>query len=216
MRWHVLEDNLDILLRGLLVTLQVSGLGLLLAFAIGVVIAVMRVTPNRLVRAVGAAYVEFVRNIPLLVLIFFLFFALPSAGIQLSGFVSGVLGLGIYTGAFIAEVIRSGILGIPRGQMEAALASGLTYIQTMRLIILPQAIRTTIPPLGNQSINLIKNSALVSTVSVFDILGTARLIGDRTYAYTETLTGAAILYLMLTIPTAIAVNALERRMRVAR
>ncbi len=214
MRWSVVTDNWGILVNGLLTTLQVSVLGWLLAMALGVLVATLRVTPSGPLRFAGAAYVEFFRNIPLLVLIFFIYQGLPSAGIRLSGFWAGVLGLGIYTGAFVGEAIRSGITGIPRGQLEAALASGLSYPQAMRLIILPQAIRATIPPLGNNTINLIKNSSLVSTISVFDILGTANLIGSRTFAYTPTLLAAAALYLVLTIPAAIAVNALERRLRV--
>ncbi len=214
MRWSVVTDNWGILLNGLLTTLQVSVLGWLLALTIGVVVATLRVTPSRPLRVLGAAYVEFIRNVPLLVLIFFIYQGLPSAGIRLDAFWCGVLGLGIYTGAFIAEVIRGGINGIPRGQLEAALASGLGYVQAMRLIVLPQAIRATIPPLGNNTINLIKNSSLVSTISVFDILGTSNLIGSRTFAYTPTLLAAAALYLTLTIPAAIAVNALERRLRV--
>lgn len=215
MRWSVLADNSEILIAGLLTTLQVSALGLLLALTIGIVVATLRVTPSRPLRAVGAAYVEFIRNVPLLVLIFFLYFALPSIGIRIEAFVAGVLGLGIYTGAFMAEAIRSGIGGIPRGQLEAATASGMTYVQAMRYVVLPQAIRNTIPPLGNNTINLIKNSSLVSTISVFDILGTSNLIGSRTFAYTPALVGAAGLYLVLTIPAAIAVNVLERRLRVA-
>jgi putative glutamine transport system permease protein len=211
----VLSDNADILLQGFLITLQVAALAWLLAMALGVIIAVMRVTPSRPLRFLGAAYVEFVRNVPLLLLIFFLYFALPSLGVQISGFWSGALGLGVYTAAFIAEAIRSGISAVPRGQLEAGLASGLGYLQAMRHIVLPQAIRATIPPLGNQSINLIKNSALVATVSVFDVLGTASLIGDRTFAYTEALLGAACLYLLVTLPSAAVVNGLERRLRVA-
>ncbi len=214
MRWSVLTANLDILLQGLIVTIQVSVLAWLLAVAIGFVVAILRVTPNRLLRVLGAAYVEFFRNIPLLVIIFFIFFALPSVRVRLSGFQAGVIGLGIYTAAFIGEVLRSGILGIPRGQLEAALASGLSYLQAMRLIVLPQAIRTTIPPLGNQTINLIKNSSLVATVSVFDILGTANLIGSRTFAFSPVYLGAALLYLSLTLPAAALVNFVERRLRV--
>lgn len=208
-------ENLSLLLNGLFTTVKVAALGWLLAMAGGVLIGVLRVTPSKLLRIVGSAYVEFFRNIPLLVIIFFIYFALPSAGIRLSGFASATLGLGIYTAAFIAEVIRSGIAGIPRGQLEAALASGLTYLQAMRYVILPQAVRYTIPPLGNQTINLIKNSALASTVSVADILFSASLIGDRTFAYTTALTAAAVLYLVITIPTALVVNYVERRMRLA-
>jgi putative glutamine transport system permease protein len=218
-RWSVLADNSGILIQGLQTTLLVSALGLLLALVIGVIVATLRVTTSRPLRALGASYVEFIRNVPLLVLIFFLFFALPTlpgGGIRLSGLAAGVLGLGVYTGAFVAEAIRSGIAGIPRGQLEAATASGMTYVQAMRHVVLPQAIRATIPPLGNNTINLIKNSSLVSTVSVFDILGTSNLVGSRTFAYTPVLLAAAGLYLTITIPAAIVVNLLERRLRVGR
>ncbi len=212
MHWNVLIDNLGPMLAGLLVTIEVSLAALVLSFAIGIVVATLRVTPNRALAALGTAYVEFIRNIPLLVQIFFFYFALPSVGIKLSGFMSGVLGLGIYMGAFYAEAIRSGILGVPRGQLEAAQASGLSYVQAMRLVVLPQAIRITVPPLGNTTLNLIKNSSLVSTVSVADILGTANLLGGRTFAYTELLIGSGILYLLLTIPTAFGFNVLESRL----
>lgn len=217
MQWSILFQNLDVLLQGLLVTIEVSALALALALSVGVLVGVLRVSPSRPLRLLGTVYVEFLRNVPLLVLIFFIFFALPSVDsrLRLSGFWSGVIGLGLYTGAYVAEVIRSGIGAVPRGQMEAGLASGLGYVQTMRLIVLPQAVRNTVPPLGNQTINLIKNSSLVATVSVFDILGTANLIGDRTFAYVEALIGAGVLYLVLTIPAAFVVNAMERRLRTA-
>ena len=212
MHWNVLIDNIVPMLQGLLVTIEVSLAALVLAFVIGVIVATLRVTPSRPLAAIGTAYTEFIRNIPLLVQIFFFYFALPSVGIRLSGFMSGVLGLGIYMGAFYAEAIRSGILGVPRGQLEAAQASGLSYVQAMRLVVLPQAIAITIPPLGTTTLNLIKNSSLVSTVSVADILGTANLLGGRTFAYTELLIGSGILYLLLTIPTAFGFNVLESRL----
>jgi aspartate/glutamate/glutamine transport system permease protein len=210
--WPVLYANAGALFAGLLVTLEVSALSFLFSFAIGLVVATMRVTPYRAVSRIGTAYVEFFRNIPVLVEIFFFYFALPSVGIKLDGFWSGVCGLSIYTGAFFAEAIRSGILGVPRGQLEAAQASGLSYVQAMRFVILPQAIAITIPPIGNTALNMIKNSSLVSTVSVLDILGTANLLGGRTFAYTELLIGAALLYLIVTLPTALAINAAERRL----
>src|SRR5947209_4472659 len=129
----------------------------------------------------------------------------------LVAFVCGVLALGVYTSAFVAEAIRSGILGVPRGQLEAGLSSGMRYATAMRTIVLPQAIGKTIPPLGNTALNLIKNSSLVSTVSVLDVLGTANLIGARTFQYVPMFAGAALCYLILTLPTAFAVNVLERR-----
>ena len=212
MRWSVLVDNAGPLFAGLLISIEVSLLAFVFSFTIGVVVATMRVTPIRAVSAAGTAYVEFVRNVPLLVEVFFFYFGLPSVGIKLDGFWSGVCGLSIYTGAFFAEAIRSGILSVSRGQLEAAQAAGLSYVQAMRYVVLPQAIRVTIPPIGNTTLNMIKNSSLVSTVSVADILGTANLLGARTFAYTELLLGAALLYLIITVPTTLAFNLLERRL----
>jgi putative glutamine transport system permease protein len=211
-RWQILVEHAGALFAGLLISIEVSLLAFVFSFAIGVVVATMRVTPQPLVRALGTAYVEFVRNVPLLVKVFFFYFGLPSVGIRLDGFWSGVCGLSIYTGAFFAEAIRSGILTVSRVQLEAAQASGLSYAQAMRFVVLPQAIRVTIPPIGNTTLNMIKNSSLVSTVSVADILGTANLLGGRTFAYTELLIGAAALYLIITLPTALGINLLERRL----
>ena len=211
MDWSVLRENSGALAHGLLVTLEVSALALVLALALGVIVASLRVAPSAVLRNAGTAYVEFLRNIPLLVQLFFLFFALPSIGIRLDAFVCGVLALGVYTSAFVAEAIRSGIAAVPKGQLEAALSSGMTYATAMRLVILPQAITKTIPPLGNTALNLIKNSSLVSTVSVLDILGTANLLGARSFQYVPMFVGAAICYLILTLPTAFVVNRLEKR-----
>lgn len=214
MKWSVLVDNWGLLLQGLATTIEVSIAAFILALAIGTIVATLRVAPSNALRAAGGAYVEFFRNIPLLVQIFFLFFALPSIGIKLSAFTCGVIGLGVYTGAFIAEAIRSGILGISKGQLEAATASGMSYTQAMRLVILPQAFRTVIPPLGNQTLNLIKNSSLVSTIAVTDILHAADSIGSQTFAYSSAYMGAALLYLLLTLPSAFGVNWLERRLSI--
>jgi len=212
--WSVLVASAGALAQGLLVTLEVSLLALLLALVLGVLIAVARVAPSAPLRAGATAYVEVLRNIPLLVQLFFLFFALPTlplVPIRLDGFTCGVVALGIYSSAFVAEAIRSGIAGVARGQLEAALAGGMTYATAMRLIVLPQAIAKTIPPLGNTVLNLIKNSSLVSTVSVLDLLGTANQIGARTFEYVPLFAGAGIGYLLLTLPTALGVNVLEKR-----
>jgi putative glutamine transport system permease protein len=216
MHWNVLAENAGMLLAGLVVTVEVSVLALAIALVLGILVAVMRVAPLGPLRLLGTAYVEFFRNIPLLVQIFFLFFALPSAGITIPAFWCGVLALGVYTAAFVAEAIRSGIAAVPPGQLEAALASGLRYAQAMRLVVLPQAIRLTIPPLGNTVLNMIKNSSLVSAISIADILGSANLIGARTFSYVPLFVGAAVLYLALTLPTAYVVNALERRLAIVR
>ena len=211
MDWSVLPENAGLLAHGLLLTLEVSAAALVLALALGVVVATLRVAPSAALRGIGTAYVEFLRNIPLLVQLFFLFFALPSIGIRLPAFACGVLALGVYTSAFVAEAIRSGIAAVPAGQLEAGLSSGMGYAIAMRMIVLPQAITKTIPPLGNTTLNLIKNSSLVSTISMLDILGTANLMGSRSFQYVPMFVGAAICYLILTLPAAFAVNVLEKR-----
>ena len=212
MDWSVLGENAGALAHGFLVTLEVSALALILALALGVVVASLRVAPAPALRGAGAAYVEFLRNIPLLVQIFFLYFALPSVGVRLDAFLCGVLALGVYTSAFVAEAIRGGIAAVPRGQLEAAVSSGMRFATAMRLIVLPQAVSKTIPPLGNTTLNLIKNSSLVSTIGVLDVLGTANLIGARSFQYVPMFVGAAICYLIVTLPTALGVNVLERRL----
>lgn len=211
MDWSVLGENAGALAGGILLTLEVSVLALAIALVLGTIVASLRVAPARPLRAAGTAYVEFLRNIPLLVQLFFLYFALPTIGVRLDAFLCGVLALGVYSSAFVAEAIRSGIAAVPRGQLEAALSSGMRYATAMRLIVLPQAVSKTIPPLGNTTLNLIKNSSLVSTISLLDILGTAQLLGARSFQYVPMFVGAAICYLILTIPTALAVNLLERR-----
>lgn len=211
MHWNVLVENLGALASGLLVTLEVSALAFVLAAALGLAVATLRVTPSVPARAVGTAYVELIRNVPLIVQIFFLFFALPSLGIRLPAFACGVLGLGIYTAAFVAEAIRSGIAAVPAGQLEAARASGLSYVAAMRLVILPQAIRLTIPPLGNTTLNMIKNSSLVSTIAIADVLGVANLIGARTFSYVPMFVGAALAYLIVTLPAGALTAWLEQR-----
>ena len=211
MNFSILIDNWPLLLSGLLTTIEVSAVALVLALALGTVVATFRVAPNLVLQRLGTAYVEVIRNIPLLVQIFFFYFGLPTVGVKLPAFTCGVLGLGIYTAAFIAEAIRSGILSIPRGQLEAATASGMNYVLAMRFVILPQAFRAVIPPLGNLTLNLIKNSSLVSTIAVTDILHAADSIGAQTFAYTTAFAGAGLLYLLLTLPSAAGVNYLERR-----
>jgi putative glutamine transport system permease protein len=211
MDWSVLPDNAGLLAQGLLLTLEVSAAALVLALVLGVIVATLRVSPSAGLRGFGMAYVEFLRNIPLLVQLFFLYFALPSIGVRLDAFLCGVLALGVYTSAFVAEAIRSGIAAVPKGQLEAGLSGGMSYTTAMRTIVLPQAITKTIPPLGNTALNLIKNSSLVSTISMLDILGTANLMGNRSFQYVPMFVGAGICYLILTLPAAFAVNVLEKR-----
>jgi His/Glu/Gln/Arg/opine family amino acid ABC transporter permease subunit len=212
MSWYVLGEYWDVLLGGLLTTLRLSAASWLIAIAVGIAVAQLRFARAAPLRALGAAYVEFFRNVPPIVIIFFFYFALPSIEIHLSAFAAVAVGVGLYGGAMMAEIIRSGIAAVPRGQFECATAYGMSYLQAMRLVILPQALRTVIPPMGTETINVIKNTSLGAAVSAGEILSAANLVGSQTFAYAVSFVAAAALYLLLTFPAAAATNALERAM----
>ena len=212
MRLDILPKYFDMYWDGFIVTLTISLTALIASFLIGTIIAVMRITPIAPLRWFGTAYVEFFRNIPLLVIAFFFYYGTDALGLTLSGFTAGTIALTIYTSAFIGEAIRSGILAVPKGQMEAARSSGLNYIQTMRMIILPQAVKIVIPPIGNQFINLVKNSSILALIAGADLMYQADLISAKTYVVFEVYIFAALFYLVITIPLSIGVGYLERRL----
>ncbi len=188
-------------------TIITSLIALLCSFMLGTLLAVMRIAPIKPLNWIGTVYVEFIRNIPVLVIVFFTFLA----G-NFGGMTAGTIGLTIYTAAFIAEAIRAGIMSVPKGQMEAARSTGLTYGQAMRMVILPQAIKIVIPPLGNQFINLVKNSSLLAVVAGGDLMYQGDLISAKTYVTFDTYVFVALFYLIITIPLSLGVGFLEKRM----
>lgn len=212
MDFSLLIDHYDTFLKGLLNTIWASLLGLLGSFVLGTVIAVFRITRSRTLRWFGTAYVEFLRNIPLLLVVFLFYLGLPSLGVTLSGFASGTMGLAVYTSAFIAEAIRAGIMAVPKGQTEAARSSGLTYVQAMLYVVLPQAIKLVIPPLGNQFINLVKNSSILSIVAGFDLMYYGDIIATETFDTINTYIFVALFYLLLTLPLSYGTRILERKL----
>jgi len=186
------------------------------AFVIGIVVAAFRVSPVPPLRAAGALYVGTVRNTPLAVLLVLFFFALPDVGITYSSFVSAIIVLSAYTGAFIAETVRSGINAVSRGQGEAARALGLTFPQVLRIVVLPQALRTVVGPLGSIFSALIRNSALAALISVRELADTAeQLITDFAQPIPIFL-GAAVGYLALTLPTGFVLSRIEHRLAIKR
>ncbi|WP_088011215.1 amino acid ABC transporter permease [Gottfriedia acidiceleris] len=205
--FSILTDHMEYFLEGLRVTILTSLIALLCSFILGTVIAVMRIAPIKPLNWLGSIYVEFIRNIPVLVVVFFTYLA----G-SFSGMIAGTIGLTIYTAAFISEAIRAGILSVPKGQMEAARSTGLSYGQAMRFIILPQAIKIVIPPLGNQFLNLVKNSSLLAVVAGGDLMYQGDLISAMTYVTFDTYIFVALFYLVLTIPLSIGVSYLEKRL----
>jgi putative glutamine transport system permease protein len=214
----VLQTTLDIFTHhaheyftGLWITLVASVLSLLGSLLLGIGVAVFCVSPWRGLVLMGRSWVELIRNTPLLIQVFFFYYGLPSLKIPISALVAGTLGLTIYTSAFIAEAIRAGILSIPPGQSEAARASGLTYGQTMWYVLLPQAVTRVLPAVGNQFLNLVKNSAVLSVIAGMDLMYQADLIAAKTFHIFETYLVVAFFYLLLTLPLSFLVNWLEQR-----
>jgi glutamate transport system permease protein len=214
----VLVDNFDLYRQGFLKTLGIclwAGSG---ALVLGTVLAAFRVSPILPLRAAGTAYVTLVRNCPLTVVLFFVAFGLPELGINQSYYRFAVAGLVIYTAAFVCEAVRSGINAVPSGQAEAARAVGLTFGQSLRFVVLPQALRSVVPPVGSVLIAMVKNSAIVGAFGVggelFNV-GTA-LTGAQGFAALPVLTGVVLGYLAITIPAGVGLAALERKVAVAR
>lgn len=213
MDFSILTDYFGTFMEGFKGTVLSSLIALIGSFLLGAVIAVFRIGPVRGLRWFGTGYVEFVRNIPLLLVVYIFYYGPSALGSPLDGFTAGTIGLAVYTSAFIAEAIRAGIMAIPKGQTEAARSSGLTYNQTMLHIILPQAIKLVIPPLGNQFINLIKNSSVLTIVAGLDLMYFADIINTDTYRTFDTYIFVALFYLVLTLPLSYGVRAWERRLQ---
>lgn len=208
--WLEVIRALDtVFLPGLLVTVEISFLALCLALAIGLVSGVASVAPWKPLRAVSRGYVEFFQNTPLLLQLFFVYYSLPYLGIRIDAFLATVLSLGIYTGAYVSEVFRAGIGSVGRGQFEAGLAQGFDYVRLMRHIILPQVGQVILPPLTNQCLNLVKNSAVAMIVGAGDLFYRTDNWQSQNFLTTEAYTTAALLYLSITLPLALLAVRLE-------
>ena len=213
-----LTDNLDEFVAGFGTTVQIVVVSFVIAIVVGTLVAAFRVAPNPWLQRAGGLYVEFFRNIPLLVLLFISFPGLRRAGVEISAIVAGIASLGLYTAAYVAEALRSGVFSVSKGQIEASLSLGFSYAQTLRRIVLPQAFRTVIPPLGSITIAMIKNSAIVgaSIIALGDLLKNARIVQSDTFKTEESFIWAAAGYLLLTVAATIAFRFLERRLAISR
>ncbi|MEP6464453.1 MAG: amino acid ABC transporter permease [Frankiaceae bacterium] len=208
--------NLDLYLRGFLETLRLSVLAAAGSLLLGTLLAAFRVSPIPPLRALGATYVEIVRNTPLTVVFFLLAFGLPQVGLTLGFYAAAVAALTLYTAAFVCEVVRSGINSVSTGQAEAARAIGFTFPQTLRHVVLPQAFRTVVPPLGNIYIAMVKNSAIAGAFGVSELLGVGkRLTVTNPDAVIEVLLGVGVAYLVLTLSLGLFFGVLERRVAIA-
>ncbi len=203
-----------LLLRGALETVEVTAVSLLLGCVLGLLVGIGRLNPERrVVYGLCSAYLAVIRGTPLLVQLFILFFGLPQFGILLPAFFCGVLGMGIYSGAYVSEIVRGAIQSVDRGQTEAARSIGLSSSQAMRAVILPQAFVRMIPPLGNEFIALIKNSALVSLLTIHDLMHEGQKIISVSYRSLEVYLAIAVVYFVLTGLTSLALRRLEQHLR---
>jgi polar amino acid transport system permease protein len=207
---HLAVRILPLLLRGLVVTLEATLAGFVFALAGGLVLALGYRAKSPLARGVSRSLVEFLRNTPLLVQLYFLFYGLPLAGIRFSAMITGVLGLGIYYSAYIAEVYRGGVDAVPPGQWEAAQALRFSRAQTWWRIILPQAIPPVIPVLGNYLIGMFKETPLLATITIPELLSAARQVTGMTYRYTEPYTMVALIFLIISYSASLFFRHLER------
>ncbi len=209
--WSALLLDWRVFAIGLAHTVLVAALALVFATILGVAFGLLGAAPSRLAQAVNRIYVESIRNTPLLLQAFFFYYGLPRFHIVLPVLVVGVVSLSIYTGAFIAEVVRGGVASVARGQLEAALSQGLTFVQAMRYVVLPQALRVIIPPYTNQCVNLVKNTQVLSLIAGADLIYQADTWSSETLMYGVAYVTVAVLYLALTLPLAGLARYFERR-----
>jgi aspartate/glutamate/glutamine transport system permease protein len=213
-----LTDHWPEFRSGFWVTVRLIVISFAVAMVVGTVVAALRIAPNKWLQRLGGIYVEVFRNIPLLVLLIIAFSGLPRAGVPVGPWVAGTACLGLYTAAFIAEALRSGVFAVGRGQIDAALSLGLPYSRVMQLIILPQAFRTVIPAIGSLVIAMIKNSAIVggSLIALPDLLKQTREIQADTFQTNEVYFWGAVGYLLLTVTATLAFRYLEQRFAIRR
>ncbi|MCZ2111854.1 MAG: ectoine/hydroxyectoine ABC transporter permease subunit EhuD [Dehalococcoidia bacterium] len=205
------REFLPILLEGAVVTVQVTILSFLLSSAIGLVLALGKLSPVRAISLAASTIINVIRGLPIIVQLFYIYFVLPDIGIQLTAFQAGVIGLGIAYSAYQAENFRGGIEAVDPGQREAALAMGMRPALLMRRVVLPQAFRIALPPYGNTLVMMLKDSSLVSTITVAEMTRAGQLIASSTFQNMTVYTLVALLYLAMSLPLVWGLRRLERR-----
>ena len=215
MNFELMVQAMPLLLTGAAVTVKITALSVFLGILIGLFIGIARISTYKIVHLAAAVYVDFLRGTPLLVQIFLVYFALPVlTGQRIDPFIAAIAACSINSSAYVAEIFRAGIQSIDAGQMEAGRSLGMTWTQTMRYIIVPQAARRVIPPLGNEFIALLKDSSLVSVIGFEELTRRGQLIIARTYASLEIWICVAIIYLVMTVSISRLVAWLERRYKI--
>ncbi|MFE6166463.1 amino acid ABC transporter permease [Viridibacillus arvi] len=209
--WSVIPNNMDVFIQGALLTLEISAISLLLSIPLGVIFGIGRISRNPIIRFISSAYVEIMRGVPLLVLLMWIYFGLGQF-FSLGSYWGSIVGLATFSGAFLAEIVRSGIQAVPKGQMEAARSAGMSNFQAMRYIILPQAFRRILPPMASQFIILIKDSSLISVIAGVDLTLKAKNLAATSFRYIEIWTFVALVYFIMTFSLSLIIRQIEKRM----
>lgn len=211
----LIMESIPLLMTGAAITVEITVLSIALGIIIGLFAGIARISSFKPIKYAAAVYVDFFRGTPLLVQIFIIYFALPVlTGQRIDPFVAAITACGINSGAYVAEIFRAGIESVDKGQMEAGRSLGMTWIQTMAYIIVPQAFRRVIPPLGNEFIALLKDSSLVSVIGFEELTRRGQLIIARTYGALEIWLSVAVIYLVMTLTISRLVAYLEKRCRI--
>ncbi|MFD8804781.1 ectoine/hydroxyectoine ABC transporter permease subunit EhuD [Streptomyces sp. NPDC059597] len=210
--WNAVGGFMPYFWQGLLVTLRVLAFGSLLSFTLGLVWALLMRLPSRWVRWPVGTVTEFVRNTPLLVQLFFLFYVLPEWGLTFSALTTGVVAIGLHYSTYTMQVYRAGIEAVPAGQWEAATALSLSRRRTWTAVILPQAVRRVVPALGNYVISMLKDTPMLMVITVLEMLGRARLFSQQHFQFTEPLTVIGVAFIVLSYLASLLLRALERRL----
>lgn len=210
MNWSVITKNMGLFIEGILLTLRISLTALIIAIPIGIIFGLFRVSKNKLLSYFSSIYVEIIRGVPLIVLLIWIYFVIGKY-FNFSSYWSAVMGLAIFSSAFLAETVRAGIQSVHRGQMEAARSSGMTYFQAMKYVILPQAIRAVLPPMASEFIMIIKNSSLVSTIAVVELTLIGKNLVATTFRSLEVWTFIALLYFMMTFTLSKIIKYFEKK-----
>lgn len=210
--WSLIADNLPLLLQGALVTIKITAFSVAAGFIIGMLASIANLSSFKPLRWLVRIYVDVVRGTPMLVQIFLIYFALPQIiGQRIDPFIAAVTACSLNSGAYMSEIFRAGIQSINKGQMEAGFSLGLSWAQTMRYIVMPQALKAIIPPLGNEFIAMLKDSSLVSVIGFEELMRRGQLIIAKTYASAEIWTAVAIIYLVMTQVISHFIAYLERK-----
>ena len=209
--WSVISRNMDVFIEGALKTLELSAISILLAIPIGILFGLGRISKNKIIFFISSAYIEIIRGVPLLVLLFWIFFVLGQF-FSLGSYWGSIVGLAIFAGAFIAEIVRSGIQAVPKGQMEAARSLGMSHTKAMTHIILPQAFRRVLPPLASQFIMLIKDSSLVSVIAATELTLNAKNLVATSFRSLEVWTFVALIYFIMTFSLSLIIRYFEKRL----